>query len=310
MERKILVAVDGSISSYNSLRYLSQLFTDLEEIFVHLLYVVPTASLTLGMEWLSDEDRIMSLQPAERRSYYSARRFMQEAVLQLGRRGIAAEQVSTKIKLSQTGVAADIIREARSGLYDALLVGRRGLTKIEELIMGSVSSTIAQSCYDLPVWIVDGKVNSRRFLLPVDTSFNSLKAADHLGFILQDNPYAQISLVHLESLFGGDTAPDFGALNTLWGKSWCEQSLHRDDAIFHGPEQMLLDRGVPASQIFREPEGKSLTPHNPIIKLSTQGNYGTVVIGRRVKGAKKGFFKGVSDKVLELANQVAIWVVG
>ena len=310
MERKILVAVDGSTYSYNSLRYLGQLFTDLTEIYIHLLYVVPTGSLPLGMEWLCDQDRILSLQPAERRRYYSARRFMQEAVLQLGRRGIAADQVSTQITLSKVGVAADIIFEARSGLYDALILGRRGLTKIEELIMGSVSAAIAQSCYDLPVWVVDGKVNSRRFLLTVDKSFNSLKAADHLGFILQDNPYAQISLVHLASLLGGDTEPDFAALEKFWGKSWCDLHLHCDDAVFHGPEQMLLDRGVSVAQIFREPEEKSLTPHSPIVKLSIKGNYGTVVIGRRAKGLKQGFFKGVSDKVLELANHIAIWVVG
>ena len=158
MERKILVAVDGSTYSYNSLRYLSELFTDLKEIYIHLLYVVPTGSLPLGMEWLCDQDRILSLSPAERRRYYSAKRFMQEAVLQLGRRGIVAEQVSTQIMLAKAGVAADIIYEAHSGLYDALLIGRRGLTKIEELILGSVSDAVARDCYSMPVWVVDGKV--------------------------------------------------------------------------------------------------------------------------------------------------------
>ena len=310
MERKILVAVDGSTYSYNCLRYLGHLFTDLADIHIHLLYVVPMGALPLGMEWLCDQDRIMSLSPTERRCYYSAKRFMQEATLQLARRGIVAEQVSTQIKLARAGVAADIISEARSGLYDALLVGRRGLSKIEELIMGSVSVALAQGCYSMPVWIVDGKVNSRKFLLTVDRSFNSLKAADHLGFILQENPYAQISLVHLSALVGGDTDPDFAALEEFWGKSWCDQHLHHDDAIFHAPEQMLRDRGVSTAQILREPEGISLTPHSSIVKASKSGHYGTVVIGRRAKGQKQGFFKGVSDKVLELADQVAIWVVG
>ncbi len=122
--------------------------------------------------------------PQERGGYSSAKRFMQEAVLQLGRRGIAAGQVSTQIMLSRAGVAAEIIFEAQNGLFDALLIGRRGMTRIKELVMGSVSASVAQGCHDLPVWIVDGKVNSRKFLLSVDKSLNSLKAADHLGFIL------------------------------------------------------------------------------------------------------------------------------
>lgn len=310
MERKILVAVDGSVYSYNSLRYLSQLFTDLPEIFVHLLYVVPVGSMALGMEWLDDQDRIFALRPGERRLYSAARRFMQEAVMQLGRRGIAAEQVSTQIVLSRRGVAADIIDEAKNGLYDALLVGRRGLTKVEEIFMGSVSSTVVQSCYGLPVWVVDGKVNSRRFLLPVDTSFNSLKAADHLGFILEGNPYARVSLVHLSAFVGGDTKPDFQGLEELWGRAWCDQYLRGSEAVYAGPEQMLRDRGVPEGQIFREPEGLSFTTHGSIAKMSRQGEYGTVVFGRRAKGGRNSFFKGVSDKVLALANHVAIWVVG
>lgn len=310
MEKKILVAVDGSNYSYNSLRYLGQLFADLSDVYIHLMYVVPTASLPMGMGWLSEQDRLLSLSPAERTRYYSAKRFMQEAVLQLGRRGISAEQVSTRIMLTKAGVAADIVCEARGGLYDALLIGRRGLTKIEELILGSVSATITQSCYSMPVWIVDGKVNSSKFLVPVDKSFNSLKAADHMGFILRNNPYAQISLIHLSSMLGGDTDPDFGVLEKQWGKIWCDQHLHCADAVFHGPEQMLIDRGVSAKQIFREQEAKALTPHGQIVKLSSGGHYGTVVIGRRAKGVKKGFFRGVSESVLNLARHVAIWVIG
>ena len=185
MERKILAAVDGSLFSFNALRYLSHLFTDLKGINVHLLCVVPAGPVTIGTEWLKEEERMSMVSKPVRIKLSAARRFMEEAVLQLGRRGIAPNQVSTSVKLSRRGVAADILSEAQKGLYDALLIGRRGVGKIEELFMGSsLSSAMAERCYGLPLWIVTGKVNSRKFLLPVDKSFNSLKAADHLGFIV------------------------------------------------------------------------------------------------------------------------------
>ena len=186
MERKILAAVDGSIYSFNALCYLSRLFTDLEDITVDLLYIVPAGPVPVGQEGLDELDRLTGAGPEVRRRLAAAKRFMQEAVLQLGRRGIAPDQVNTSVKLSQRGVAADIIHEACHGLYDALLIGRRGVSKIEEMIVGSVSATVAERCYQMPIWVVDGKVNSRKFMLPVDSSFNSLKAADHLGFILKD----------------------------------------------------------------------------------------------------------------------------
>lgn len=89
MERKILAAVDGSVFSFNALRYLAQLFTDLEDIAVHLLYVVPCPPLPLGSEWIDEKDRLLSLSPEARGRYSRARRFMEEAVLQLGQIGRA-----------------------------------------------------------------------------------------------------------------------------------------------------------------------------------------------------------------------------
>ncbi len=310
MERKILAAVDGSVFSYNALRYLGQLFTDLDDISVHLLYVVPGPPLPIGSEWIDENDRLLTLPPETRARYAGGQRFMEEAVLQLGRRGVSPQQVTCHVQLAGAGVAADIIYEAKKGLYDALLIGRRGVGAIEEMIGGSVSSTAAQQCYELPIWVVDGKVNARKFLLPVDTSFNSLKAADHLGFILQGNPYADICLLHLSVLVGGNTKPDWSELQAQWGEEWCAEHLRRPDSVFYGPEQILLERGVSADRICRRQEGHYFAPHKAIFRKSVLDDYGTIVIGRRAKDKKKGFFYGVSEKVLGIANHVAIWVVG
>lgn len=310
MERKILAAVDGSAPSYNALRYLGQLFTDLDDIAVHLLYVVPGPPPPIGEEWLDEKDRLLGLPPAARARYAAAQRFMEEAVLQLGRRGIASNQVSCHVQLARAGVAADIIHEAKKGLYDALLIGRRGIGALEEMIGGSVSSSAARQCSDLPIWVVDGKVNARKFLLPVDSSFNSLKAADHLGFILQGNPYAEICLLHLAALVGGDTDPEWSEVEGLWGEEWCAEHLRRPDSIFHGPEQILVERGLSPERIRRQNEGHYFSPHKGIFRQSIQGDYGTIVIGRRSKCKQKSLFCGVSDKVLDIASQVAIWLVG
>ncbi len=310
MERKILAAVDGSVFSFNALRYLGQLFTDLDDITVHLLYVLPNPPLPIGSEWIEEKDRLLSLSPAMRARYSGAKRFMEEAALQLGRRGVAARQVSCHVQLSRAGVAADIIYEAKKGFYDALLIGRRGVGAIEEMLGGSVSSSAARQCYELPIWVVDGKVNAHKFLLPVDTSFNSLKAADHLGLILQGNPKTEIFLLHLAALMGGNTEPDWPELQALWGKDWVADHLHRPDSIFHAPEQLLLERGINAEQIYRRQGGHCLTPHKAIYRQAVIENCGTIVIGRRSKCKAKSFFHGVSDNVLDVASHVAIWVVG
>lgn len=310
MERKILAAVDGSLFSFNALRYLGQLFTDLNEISVDLLYILPSPPLAIGSEWLSEDDRLLSLSPEMRGRYASANRFMEEAVLQLGRRGIAPQQVSCHIQLARAGVAADIIHAAKKGSYDALLLGRRGIGALEEMIGGSLSSSATKHCYEFPIWIVSGKVNARKFLLPVDSSFNSLKAADHLGFILQGNPYAEIFLLHLSTLLSGNTKPDWPELHTLWGKEWCDKHLCREDSVFHAPQQMLLDRGISPDRISHRHGGHCLTPHKPIFQQAVIEDCGTIVIGRRSSSNAKGLFDGVASRVLDIAKHVAIWLVG
>jgi len=311
MERKILAAVDGSVHSYNALRYLSHLFTDLEDISVHLLYVVPAGELPSAKEWMDELELMNCISPSTRKRMRQAKRFMEEAILQLGRRGIAPCQVTTTVKLSQSGVAADIIHHARQGLYDALMIGRRGLSMVEEWILGSVSSTITDLCHEIPIWVVDGKVNSRRFLMPVDHSFNSLKAADHLGFILQGNPYAEITLFHLASLFGGDKkTADLAKLSARWGQEWCDTHVDRDDPVYHAPEQMLIERGIAPERIKRLDKERGFDATRHIVRKSALDKYGTIVVGRRDKDAGKSIAKGISERVLITASQVAIWVIG
>jgi len=310
MERNILVAVDGSVFSFNALHYLGQLFTGLEEIKVHLLYVLPSPPQPIGSEWVEEGDRLLSLSPALRALLAGAKRFMEEATLQLGRQGMAEGQVSSSVQLARVGVAADIVAEAKKGFYDALLIGRRGVGAIEEMIGGSVSSSAADHCYELPLWVVDGRVNARKFLLPVDTSFNSLKAADHLGFILEGNPYAEVCLLHLSALIGGNTPPDWTSLHAMWGKEWCSQHLGGEEGIFHGPEQILLDHGFSPSRLCRLPGGHCLTPEHSICRQAVLAECGTIVLGRRCPYKKQGLLYGVSDKVLDIASQMAIWVVG
>ena len=310
MERKILVAVDGSVYSSNALRYVSRLFTDLEDIHFHLFSVVPCGALQPGMEWVDEKDMLTTMRPEVKNRYRAAKRYVNEAVLQLGRRGIAPEQVTTSVHLSRMGVAKDILAEAMSGMYDALLIGRRGMGMIEEMFMGSVSSTILEKSHSVPLWVVDGQVDSRKFLLPVDGSIHSLSAADHLGFILQDNPYAEITLFHSTSLFGTKTELKPEDVSEMWGKEWCDTHLTEPDCLYTAPKQLLLENGFSEERIHWLEAKKGIEPAQQILRLATKENFGTIVMGRRGKDTKKGIFKGVSDRVIFKAEHIAFWIIG
>ena len=309
MERKILAAVDGSVHSRNALRYLGQLFGKETEVNIHLLSVVACANLPAGKD-LMDESEIRNVMSQEsRRKYSKADRIMAEAVDYLKRHNIAVPRISAEVRLATGGIADFILAEARQGKYDALVIGRRGLGKLEEWIMGSVSGLILEKAAGVPVWIVDGKVDSTRFLVPVDGSPHCLKALDHLAFILQGHPEAEITLFNSQSFFTKNIEVDLDVCYDYWGRKWCRTHFSRPDSLFHAPRQMLIEAGFPEEHIHTLQATMGLYPSRQIVRRALMDEYGTIVMGRREGLYKKGVFKGVSDRVLAMAEEVAIWIV-
>jgi len=311
MLKKILIAVDGSPYSTHSLRYLGQLFQHLPNIHFHLLSIVPASNTgSAAQDWLSEAELLNTVSQATRTLLTTQKKYMLQATDTLKRLGIAEEQIHTSVRLSLRSVALDIIQEARQGKYDALLIGRRGIGKLEEMIMGSVSASILEKCHDVPLWIIDGQVNSCKFLVPVDGTSHSLKAIDHLAFILADNPCAEVTLFYSKALLGSHPKIEPKDFYAIWGEEWCEAHLRRPDSLFHAPKQLLIDSGFPAERIFWLETFMGIDPSRQILRQALIDDFGTIVMGRRGETVSKGIFRGVSDRVLLMAEGVAIWIIG
>jgi len=70
----------------------------------------------------------------------------------LSRHGLGEDQIQTEAhhpRIADT--ARDIIFEAEQGLYDAVVLGHRGLIKTQELFLGSVTNQVVQHADHLPV---------------------------------------------------------------------------------------------------------------------------------------------------------------
>jgi len=310
MEKRLLIAVDASIYSSNTLHYLEQLFAHLADIRFHLLSVITCNPSQTASEWLDELELMSTLSKEEQKRCASARKYLNQAVERLERNGISPEHVTTEVKISTTNPAAEVLNVARKGLFDALVLGRRGVSKLEELIMGSVSSTMFEKCHDVPIWIVDGQVDSRKFLVPVDGSHFTLRALDHLCFILKDNPYAEITLFHSAAMFAQtqDMSTDYCSL--YLPEDWC--SKHKDDEDIHflAPRQMLINSGFPPERIHRRETKKGMYPSRQIVRQALIDDFGTIVMGRRDKEIVKGVFGSVTEKVVAMSVDTTVWIVG
>ncbi len=309
MEKKILVAVDGSFCSLNEVHYLGQMFEDAQDVLLHLISIVPAGQETLGSDWMDEADRKNIMSSSAKKQFRAAKEHLKKAAHHLVRHGLPKENVTTSVELSRGGVANDLVKVARSGYYDALLVGRRGIGRLQALFLGSVTETILEKCWDIPIWVVDGHVDSRRILVPVDGSSHILKAVDHLGYIFKGISGVEITLFHSTALFAKRSEVQFEKCEITFGKQWCQLNLIENDNLFHAPKQLLSESGFDMNNVHCLEGGRGLDPARDIALQAWHNNYGTIIMGRRDPDERKGLLGGVSDRLLSNTSDIAVWLI-
>ncbi len=309
MQKEILVAVDGSVYSNQSLSYLSTLFADQPDIHFYLCTWI-TASASVMPSVADSKNSLIPTGGGQTKKEATANRYLNKATEKLTRAGVAPERIQTSIQVSGYNIAGTIQQNAEKKLVDSILVGRRGLGGISEMLMGSVSATLFRKCHKTPLWIIDGEVTSKDILVPVDGSLGSLMAVDHLCHIFGGREDVRICLFHCSALFGKKLQCKPELFYHKWDKEWCDTHLSKTDCLFNGPRQLLHEAGIPDRQIRILPETSDLEEAHGILREAKKQDCGTIVMGRRGVGMAKGLFGGVSDRTLKGGQDVALWVVG
>jgi nucleotide-binding universal stress UspA family protein len=203
------------------------------------------------------------------------------------------------------------LQQGQAGSYDAMVLGKRDLSLLEKMIRGSISSELWIKEHSVPLWLVSGNPNTRNFLVPVDCSVHTLRAVDHLAFILQGDSGAEVTLFHSCSLLSGEHITSKEEFYERWGKEWCDRHLQGDadgHFHFHAAEQILKEYGIPVGHIRRLQLKSGIEPAQMIVREVKKHSYSTIVMGRRL-AKEKNIFKGVTDRVLANVQDVALWVV-
>ena len=68
--------------------------------------------------------------------------------------GFRPDNIAGKITTSTLSRARAILQEAERNGHATIVLGRRGLSKIQEFFMGSVSNKVVQLARDQAVWVV------------------------------------------------------------------------------------------------------------------------------------------------------------
>jgi nucleotide-binding universal stress UspA family protein len=145
---KILVAVDDSSLSEQVLNYVGEVVGCIDKVEICLLHVYPEPPPYYFTEK-------HTLQEYQEEKEAAALQVFSRAGKVLENHAIAAARVATTC-LMATGktFSKTILQVQKDGGFGTVVLGKRGISKAEEFLFGSVSNAVIRESHDFTVWVV------------------------------------------------------------------------------------------------------------------------------------------------------------
>ena len=152
MSQKILIAMDDSENSMRGVDYVANCLSKDSEITLFSVLMDTVAicdmhSPELTPYFKSQRDGFCSIEAKKKELVDQA---LIRAKEKLVSAGFDESAIRIKVETKNRSIARDIIDEAHRG-YDALVIGRRGLSGIKEFFIGSVSHKVLNALNDVSI---------------------------------------------------------------------------------------------------------------------------------------------------------------
>jgi len=310
IRRKILIAVDGSDQALEAVRYISMIVPpDLTEV---VLLSVGTGfpevywdmnrnplyqSKKVKVEkWLADNQLVLG-------------EFKEKAFKILSDAGFPEEAVTVKTQTKKTNILKDIVQESYQD-YQALVVGRSGISRLKDLFVGSMAFKLIENVRHIPVIVVGGKPASKKILVALDESIEAMRATTCIGDLARTR-VLEVSLCHVFNAQNLSPISNNGTTGSLDQEAVLKYNQNRFRPYMDEAAERLVKAGMIKKNIsidFLLHQGNAI---QRIIDTAVEGNYETIVVGRREAVSFMGamLHGRVSNKIISSIYDVAVWVV-
>jgi nucleotide-binding universal stress UspA family protein len=309
IRRKILIAVDGSDQALEAVRYISMIVpphltqivllsvgTGFPEVYFDMnrnpLYQSKKVKVD---KWLADSQLVLG-------------EFKEKAFKILSDAGFPEEAVTVKTQTQKTNILKDIVQESYQN-YHALVVGRTGVSRLKDLVVGSMAFKLIENVRHIPTIVVGGKPTSNKILIALDESIEAMRATTCIGDLAHARGL-EVSLFHVFNDQNLSPVSGNSTRGVLEEEAVLKYNRNRfrpymDEAVEHLVKTGMAKKNISVDFLFHQ--GNAI---QKIVDTALKGSFGTIVVGRR---EAVGFMEGVlhgrfSNKLISSTYNVAVWV--
>lgn len=146
--KRIIVAIDNTQMSVNAVNYVGSLVGKLSGVRLCLLHIYPAPPPDYYREGAT-LDEYKHDQTAQ------ARQFLRKAAQHLRDGGVPPESIWTRCVMADNQTISEaILSLQQEENYGTIVVGKRGISKSEEFLFGSISSALIHNGRNIAVWVV------------------------------------------------------------------------------------------------------------------------------------------------------------
>jgi len=290
MNKHFLVTVSNDYEHLTGVEFLCSFFKPLSEHQITLLHICRldskiTKNALLEM-WENPDDRVKG------QLTIGAKKAMDKATTLLDKSKMSVDEMITKTFAERYGKIKDILNEGSSGLYDAIILGKRASYTLQWFFERPADETaktiIKDSSVTAPIWICPApEIGRKNVLVCLDGSEESLRAVDHVGYILAKQEQHNITLLHVENGAG---------LNS--------------EEIFSKSSSILKEHSIDPVRIKTETTW-GVNVAGTILSYAEKGSFAAIAVGLR--GVDKGIMKRINlagettVHLIERAEKVSLW---
>ena len=293
-KRKILLAVDGSDQAFEAVRYVSRLFPPnrMEVVLFHVMTKVPESFWDIEKE-PTYSNKVAATRAWDLRQKKEIQEFMEKARQLFLDQNVPEDAIRIKIQERKVGIARDILYESQND-YHGVVVGRWGMSMLKDFLCGSITNKLIGRLINVPLCVVGGTPKIGKILVAIDTSEGAMRAIGYVS-TMGDGLHWEVTLFH--------------AVRDL-DREELQQAEKSMEYVFEEASFHLEKAGFNSNQITTRMITGVPSRAGAIVVESLKEGYGTIVVGRRGLTNVEEFFMGrVSNKVIQMAREMAVWVV-